>query len=76
MKKSAAIGIIAAVAIAAFVASLYISQPRGGATVPDQQNVTPTAPQGNASTSAPPVHNATGRHLSVTIQEQVGIKSK
>ncbi|GEM_PF-3214492 len=75
MKKSTAIGIIAAVAIAA-VAALYISQTRESTPVPALQNSTSTALQGNASIIAPPVHNATGRHLSVTIQEQVGIKSK
>lgn len=81
MKKTAAIGIIAAVAVAAVVASLYIHT-ETGPQVPTQQGAAPiqnaTVPtlQGNASTTPPPVHNATGRHLSVTIQEQVGIKSK
>ena len=80
VKKTATIGIIAAVAVAAVVASLYIHT-ETGPQVPTQQGAAPiqnaTVPtlQGNASTASP-VHNATGRHLSVTIQEQVGIKSK
>lgn len=74
MKKSAAIGIAIAVIIAAVVA-VYESSPKNSPTLPAQQN-TPNQPQGNGTVPMVPVQNATGRHLSVTINEQVGIKSK
>ncbi|HJU14314.1 MAG TPA: hypothetical protein VJ792_07660, partial [Candidatus Nitrosotalea sp.] len=79
--------IAAAVAIVAVVVSMYLGPSAvNNPSAPTQQNASSSAPPGsatappvsvpNATTASVPVHNATGRHFSVNLDESVGIKQK
>ncbi|MDE1830035.1 MAG: hypothetical protein KGI25_06915 [Thaumarchaeota archaeon] len=81
MKKSVAIGIVAAiVSIGVAVALSFGGGPKGEGNgtplVTNSQNITTSMPQAaNNITTATSTPNST-RHFSVTLQERVGVKTK
>ncbi len=83
MKKSATVGIIAAViiAIGVVVAVFYGTGSTDGnnpiiSTISQNTTNTGASQGGNNATTISAAQNTTGKHFNITLEEQVGIKQK